>query len=180
MNPVELIDKYYKDSPIAKDILIKHSRLVADKAVEIAKKIHDKVDEGFIYEAAMLHDIGIFYTNAKDIGCNGDKPYICHGFLGRELLDKEGLKKHALVCERHTGAGLTIEEIQLKNLPLPKREMIPITLEEMIICYADKFFSKNPKKIHVEKSYSSVEKMMQGYGDYHINKFREWHKRFNV
>ncbi len=60
----------------------------------------------------MLHDIGIFLTNAPHIGCYGDKPYICHGYLGREILDKEGLPGHAMVCERHVGAGLTVTDIE--------------------------------------------------------------------
>jgi len=54
---------------------------------------------GFIEEAALLHDIGIFNTNLPKIGCYGRHPYISHGYLGRELLENEGLAAHALVCE---------------------------------------------------------------------------------
>ena len=60
----------------------------------------------------MLHDIGIFLTHAPQIGCHGDKPYICHGYLGRELLEKEGFPRHAIVCETHVGVGLTIADIE--------------------------------------------------------------------
>jgi uncharacterized protein len=51
------------------------------------------LDERFIQEAALLHDIGIFLTNAPKIHCFGDYPYICHGYLGAEILRKEGLDK---------------------------------------------------------------------------------------
>ena len=34
----------------------------------------------------MLHDIGIFRCNAPDIDCHGDAGYICHGYLGAELM----------------------------------------------------------------------------------------------
>ena len=95
----------------------------------------------------MLHDIGIFMTASPKIGCFGDAPYVCHGFLGRELLDKEGLDPtFGLVAERHTGAGICLETIQRHNLPLPRRDMVPITPAEKIICCADKFFSKTPAR----------------------------------
>ena len=90
----------------------------------------------------MLHDIGIFMTNAPQLGCYGDKPYICHGYLGRELLEKEGFPKHAIVCETHIGVGLTIADIEKNNFPLPRRDMTPKTLEEQIVCFADNFFRK--------------------------------------
>lgn len=179
MKPLDLIAKYYKKNSIAYRILTAHSELVAKKALKTAKKSGLNLDMDFIYEAALLHDIGIIFTNAPDIGCNGDKPYICHGYLGRQLLEKEGLPVHALVCERHTGTGLTAEEIEEKNLPLPKRDMLPVSMEEQIICYADKFFSKDPKKLFKEKSPAKVEKMMEKFGNFHVSRFKEWHKAFN-
>ena len=94
-------------------------------------------------EAAMLHDIGIFLTHAPSLGCNGPHPYLKHGHLGCKLLEKEGLPKHALVCERHVGVGITRKDVLDHKLPLPAKDMLPLSLEEKIICYADKFFSKN-------------------------------------
>lgn len=98
----------------------------------------------------MLHDIGIFRTDTDGIHCFGTYPYICHGYLGSELVAAEGFPKHALVCERHTGAGLSLQSILEQNLPVPHREMVPLSLEEQIICFADKFFSKT--KLDREKS----------------------------
>ena len=69
-------------------------------------------------------------------------PIFCHGYLGAELVRKEGFPKHALVCERHTGAGLSLQNIIQQDLPVPHREMTPVSLEEQIICFADKFFFK--------------------------------------
>ncbi|MEZ4602993.1 MAG: hypothetical protein R2861_06175 [Desulfobacterales bacterium] len=40
---------------------------------------------------------------------------------------------------------MSVDEIQTHHLPLPLRSMVPVTLEEEIICYADKFFSKKGK-----------------------------------
>ena len=110
MNPIELIDKYYPEDNELKKILLKHSRSVADKALAMARKHPElNLDTQFIEEAAMLHDIGIFLTDADGIFCYGTYPYICHGYLGADLVRKEGYPRHALVCERHTGAGLSLK-----------------------------------------------------------------------
>lgn len=143
MNPLALIDKYYPEENELKHILLVHSRSVADKALDMAKKHPElNLDLQFIEEAAMLHDIGIFQTDAEGIGCFGKYPYICHGYLGAELVRQEGFPKHALVCERHTGAGLSLQDIIRQELPVPHREMVPVSLEEQIICFADKFFQR--------------------------------------
>ena len=111
MNPLTLIDKYYPVDNELKHILLVHSQSVADKAVALARKHPElDIDIDFVYEAAMLHDIGIFETDAEGIQCFGTHPYICHGYLGAELVRKEGFPRHALVCERHTGAGLSLKE----------------------------------------------------------------------
>lgn len=146
MNPLAVIEKYYEPGSCLHRTLVAHSRQVAQKSLEIAKNLsHLGPDLEFIATAAMLHDIGIFLTRADSIGCRGKHPYICHGYLGRQLLDDQGLDPaFGLVAERHTGAGITLENILQQGLPLPLREMVPLSLEEKIICCADKFFSKHP------------------------------------
>ena len=117
MNPLALIDKYYPEDNELKHILLVHSRSVADKALEMARKHPElNLDLTFIEEAAMLHDIGIFMTDADGIFCFGKYPYICHGYLGSELVAREGYPRHALVCERHTGAGLSLKAILERDL----------------------------------------------------------------
>ncbi|MBU0969970.1 MAG: HDIG domain-containing protein, partial [Proteobacteria bacterium] len=149
VEPLEFIERYYpRDSALYK-VLVDHSLQVAEKSLTIARNLarftHLAPDLEFIESAAMLHDIGIFMTRAKAIGCTGDLPYICHGYLGRKLLDDQGFDPaFGLVAERHTGAGITLENILKANLPLPKRDMVPVSLEEKIICCADKYFSKSP------------------------------------
>ena len=139
-----LIEKYYADSPELKHVLLTHSRQVADRALRIVDAHPEwDVDRAFVEEAAMLHDIGIIYCEAPKIYCNGPHKYIEHGYLGAELLRAEGLPKHALVAERHTGTGITIEQIEREELPIPERDYCPRSLEEKIICYADKFYSKS-------------------------------------
>ena len=165
MNPLALIDKYYPEDNELKHILLVHSRSVADKALDMARKHPElNLDLIFIEEAAMLHDIGIFMTDADDIFCFGKYPYICHGYLGSELVAREGYPRHALVCERHTGAGLSLKAIMERDLPVPHREMIPISLEEQIICFADKFYSKT--KLDKEKSVEKARKSIDGVNSF--------------
>ena len=153
MDYIKLIDKYYAASPELRHVLLTHSRQVADRALAIVDRHPEwTVDREFVEEAAMLHDIGIIFCNAPKIHCVGEHAYIEHGYLGAELLRQEGLPKHALVAERHTGTGITVEQVEREELPIPVRDYCPQSLEEKIICYADKFFSKSHLGEEVELS----------------------------
>lgn len=173
----EIIDRYYTRGSRLREILTVHSELVARKALECAERRKLGIDAGFVEEAALLHDIGIFRCNAPDICCEGPLPYICHGLEGRRILETEGLPLHALVCERHTGAGLTVDDIIRQNLPLPLRDMTPQTLEERLICYADKFYSKSGD-IRREKQLDKVMKSMERHGPDTLARFMALHKEF--
>ncbi len=173
----EILKKYYQKNPKLLDILIKHSEAVAKKALKIAEKFKE-VDKNFIYEAAMLHDIGIIETFIPKLNPEGKYPYIAHGYIGRNILEKEKLYRHALVCERHMGVGITKEEIIKKNLPLPVRDMVPESLEEKIIAFADKFYSKHPDGIVIEKSVNAILKDLEGYGKEKVKIFEDWLKLF--
>ena len=124
----------------------------------------------------MLHDIGIFKCDAAGIQCFGTEPYICHGRIGAELLRSEGFPRHARVCERHTGAGITKAQVIAQNLPLPQQDFLPETMEEKVICYADKFFSKT--HLDREKTIEQAEKSLLKFGDEGVLRFREWEKCF--
>ncbi|MFW6081548.1 MAG: HD domain-containing protein [Desulfosalsimonas sp.] len=175
MNPLDLIEKYYPPGSPGYRVLLKHSGRVAGAAVKIAARVpHLLPDAGFIWEAAMLHDIGILYTWSPDIGCFGDHPYLSHGYLGRALLEKHGLPRHALVCERHVGAGLTAADIKTQNLELPLRDMLPETVEEQIICFADSFFSKTPPPAGSRRSAEQVAASLEPYGRDKTERFSRW------
>ncbi|MDR2626593.1 MAG: HDIG domain-containing protein [Dysgonamonadaceae bacterium] len=177
MNPLDIIRKYYTEGSTLYDILVTHSRLVTEKAIAIAlnhPELHPDVD--FIREAAMLHDIGIFLTDAPDIACYGNMPYICHGYLGHDILQREGFPRHALLCERHTGMGMSRENIINNRLPLPHRDMLPVDIEEQIVCFADKFFSKT--RPDEEKSLDSVRAGISRFGQAEAARFDDCCKRF--
>jgi uncharacterized protein len=172
MDPHKIILKYYNPDSLAYNMLTEHSMMVLNKCLEIAENIsYLNPDLSFLKEAAMLHDIGIFFTNAPEIGCYGDKDYICHGYLGRGLLEKEGLPLHALICERHVGVGVSTGDIISRNLPLPVRDMLPLTLEEKIICYADKFYSKKTGALCCAVSVEEVRERIRKYGADMLQRF---------
>lgn len=173
IDPIEIIEKFYDPTSEAYRILVKHSRKVAEKALEIVDAHPDwDVDRRFVYESAMLHDIGINACHAPAIDCHGEAPYIRHGYLGAERLRALGLHDHALVCERHTGMGLTLEMIIANGWDLPHREMCPVSIEEQIVCFADKFFSKSGEM--KEKSLEKICKGLAKYGKDDVAKFDAW------
>ena len=172
-----IINKYYPEDNELRHILLVHSRAVADKALAIADRHPElSLDRQFIEEAAMLHDIGIVRCNAPGIQCFGTEPYICHGRIGAEMLRAEGFPRHARVCERHTGAGITHSQIIAQKLPLPQQDFLPETMEEKVICYADKFFSKS--HLDEEKTIEQAIASLSKFGEEGVARFREWVKMF--
>ncbi len=163
MDYQSILDKYYPADNELRRVLLKHSRQVADRCLLIARNHPElAVDVRFLEEAAMLHDIGIFRCHAPSIWCEGTEPYIKHGPIGGDILRAEGFPQHARVAERHTGTGLSGYE--------------PETLEEEIVCYADKFYSKSHPD-HV-RTVDEAAQSLARFGEEGVVKFRRWAARF--
>jgi uncharacterized protein len=179
INAIELLERYYDKKSKAYQILVAHGRQVAEKARKAAARVPAlKPDLDFIASAAMLHDIGIFETHTPQFACFGKHPYIRHGILGSDILEKEGLPQLALVCERHIGVGISKADVRQHNLPLPKRDMIPVSIEEQIVCYADKFFSKNGSGQPTEKPINEIIASLKRHGPEKVQRFESWVKMF--
>ena len=75
--------------------------------------------------------------------------------------------------------GVRVDKARQHNLPLPVRDMLPVSIEEQIICYADKFFSKtnNGKKTE-EKSVAQIITELDPYGPAKVKRFQSWVDRF--
>lgn len=179
-----IIDHFYgTDDSELKRLLMVHSRAVADKALRICDshpELH--LDREFVEAAAMLHDIGIIQCDAPGIFCHGSQPYICHGIMGAKMISEysrhsepsDWLDAIARVCQRHTGAGITRAEIMEQQLPLPlpddgSEPYMPETMEEKLVCYADKFFSKT--RLDEEKSLEHVERSLAKFGKAGLTRF---------
>ena len=186
-----IIDHFYgtADSEL-KRLLMVHSRAVADKALRICDchpELH--LDREFVEAAAMLHDIGIIQCDAPGIFCHGSQPYICHGIMGAKMISEysghsepsDWLDAIARVCQRHTGAGITRAEIMEQQLPLPlpddgNEPYMPETMEEKLVCYADKFFSKT--RLDEEKTLEHVERSLAKFGEAGLARFGRWREIF--
>ncbi len=105
----------------------RHSEKVADKAIQIASKIKKaQVDMNLVEIGALLHDIGRSKTH-------GFK----HALIGGKILRQRGFSESlARICETHILGGLDKEDA--KKFGLPIKNYLPTTLEEKIICLADK------------------------------------------
>lgn len=177
MDYLAIIDQYYPQGSKARDILLMHSECVTRKALQIADKHPElKLDRTFIQEAAMLHDIGIVKCDAPGIECFGTEPYIKHGIIGADMLRAAGYPKHARVCERHTGAGIALQDIIEQHLPLPQQDFLPETMEEQVICYADKFYSKT----HLDRVRTPEQalKSLERFGKEGAERFARWMQLF--
>ena len=118
IQPFDIIAYFYPEDTPLRQLLIKHSSQVRDKALEILSNPRNAalpVNRELVIAGALLHDIGIGQCNAPDILCIGTKPYIAHGLAGAEMLRQYGKIRHidmeiyARFCERHTSSGLTRE-----------------------------------------------------------------------
>jgi uncharacterized protein (TIGR00295 family) len=127
---VALLKKYSKGDERVFRLVLAHSKAVQKVALEIAKDIPN-LDIDLIKVGSILHDIGRFSCPPKTILS------IKHGIRGAEILRKEGHEELAKIAERHLGAGISKQDIKEQKLPLPKKDLMPVTKEEKIITCAD-------------------------------------------
>jgi len=179
LDTISVLSKYLSDKSF--DIVLTHSIEVSVLAIAVCGHLRlSASDTLFVQQAAMLHDIGVCRVKAPDLGLREGHPYIMHGILGREILEHEGLLQHALVCERHIGVGLTVEDIVNQSLPLPLRDMSPLTVAEEIVCFADLFYSKKTGQLTKRKSINRVRENLLHYGEEKSIIFDSWIQRFGT
>ncbi len=109
--------------------VVRHCQAVAMAALLLAEEFNRRgraVDVKAVVAGALLHDIG--RSRVKTVR---------HGVEGAEILEKEGVDPKVVdIVLRHVGAGISPDEAKL--LGLPARDYVPHTLEERIVCFADK------------------------------------------
>ncbi|MEM1588437.1 MAG: TIGR00295 family protein [Candidatus Bathyarchaeia archaeon] len=118
------------------NLVIEHCIAVSKIAVEIAESClrkGKKLDLNVIKIGALLHDIGRAFTHD-----------VKHGVMGAALAKAMNLPTSIIrIIETHIGAGIPAEEAE--ELGLPKKDYIPLTIEEKIVCYADKLTKGNTR-----------------------------------
>jgi uncharacterized protein len=180
LTPEAIITDFHPVGSRSRELLLRHGERVGRKALEILDRAPWlAADREFVIASAMLHDVGIGLTHCPDLGCTGRLPYVCHGVAGRRILDELGLQRHALVCERHVGVGISAEQAQRQCAALPARDMLPLSLEERLICYADKFFSKTDNGRH-EKTPAEIIAGLMRYDADGANRFLALQRLFST
>jgi len=176
----EIIDVYFPAGSMVKNYYLIHAENVTKKALAICdRNPHLHADRSLIEAGAMLHDIGICRVFAPEIGCYGEAPYIRHGILGAEIVRQEGWDEIVPFCENHIGVGITEADIEKYRLALPKRDMTPQTIEQKIVAFSDKFFSKSQHHLDKPKSVEKIHASLLRYGVEKIAIFNLWCKLFN-
>jgi len=109
--------------------VVEHCKSVSAFSVKVARACQKrdlKVDFSLVEISGLLHDIGRSKTHSVD-----------HALVGGEIARSFGLPNSVVsIIERHAGGGIPKEEA--KKMGWPAKDYLPKTLEEKIVCYADK------------------------------------------
>lgn len=151
----------YKD--VWLELIWTHSEIILKIVQKIVEKLRDEsisVDIDLLTKGVLLHDIGVYHCYDEDFNPGNNLPqYIEHGYVGYKIiLDVDIPEEIARFALRHTATGLTEEDIKKGNLNLPHGNYIPVTLEEEILTYADKFHTKYPSFSNFGEQKKSLEK----------------------
>ena len=160
----------HKDLSIPRHI-VDHCVEVSKEAEAIAGMLKCKVDFEAVRIGGLLHDIGKYKSRSMD-----------HGYIGGLLVRNVGFpRKIVRIVETHILGGLNAEEAE--HFGLPPMDFQPRTIEEKVVCYADKlyrgreyvgvearferFYARLGKRLFLIKSYNrviSIEKELEGLG----------------
>lgn len=137
--------------------LLFHCQHVVDVAYQILNQLPSSltIDRDLVLIGALLHDIGRNKTQGID-----------HALAGSEIIletfpESAFTTKLAKVVSSHIGGG--IPKTEAKQLGLPEQDFLPETLEEKIVCYADKMvdytFDKTSGSYEIKKwfTFNSVD-----------------------
>jgi len=109
--------------------VVAHCRSVAHKALSIAARVTVPVDRSLVGQGGLFHDIGRARTHG-----------IAHALAGVEIARELGFSEALIrIIERHIGAGITAQEAE--RLGLPRKDYLPLSVEEKIVSYADNLIS---------------------------------------
>ncbi len=129
-------------TPEAFDLVYPHCLIVCGIAEHLHARSGADLDIELVRAGSLLHDVGV-YRLYDETGKLDHADYIRHGVLGHGLLLEEGFPEE--ICRfasRHTGVGLTREDVLRQELPLPPADYVAETGEETLVMYADKFHTK--------------------------------------
>ena len=147
------------------DLVWTHGEIVAEIAKQFIENLREQnvfVNEELVTAGALMHDIGVYFVEFEDLNPDSTNKYICHGTIGMAKALEVGISMElARFCGHHTGVGITKNDIETMDLPLEHKDFIPVTIEEEIVAYSDRFHSKDPRFL----SYEEIEQQMSKIGE---------------
>lgn len=148
--------------------VIKHCKTVTALAIKIAiacKEKGQKVNTQLVEIGALLHDIGRSETHAVN-----------HGVVGASIARELDLPDSVVaIIEHHVGGGIDIDEARQMGWPISS--YLPQTLEEKIVCYADKLIEGN-RRVPIKHT---IEKLSKELGRTHrsLGRIEKLHEEFS-
>jgi len=131
--------------------VIRHCEEVANVALDVAHELQNKgvkVDLQLVEAGALLHDIGRTKTHSVD-----------HGLAGSQIAEAADVPESVVnIIKRHVGGGIISKEA--REFGWPEDNYVPVTLEEKIVCYADKLIDKS-KRVSIDVEIERLNK--QGF-----------------
>lgn len=201
---IEELHRKSADSPAVFELIGTHCKIVAEMTLFVCKNYACKncdckssvcrnvsdskvsaenVNAALAFAGALAHDIGA-YELVRGEGTDEnpiryEKNYVRHGILGYNLLKNAGFDEQiALFARNHTGVGLTKKAIEAQNIPIPSDDYVPVTREQQIVMFCDKFHTKSlpPKFVTAktavrrcakfsEKDAQKMSKLVEIYGE---------------
>lgn len=142
------LHRSYAPSRAAFESVFEHCSIVCRIADQYLASLD--LDGDLVRAGALLHDIGVYRLDSAE--------YVRHGVLGHELLHGLGFPDElSRFCSRHTGVGITRDDVLRQALPIPVDDYVPGTPEEELVMYADKFHSKRTPPVFVSgDTYAAV------------------------
>jgi uncharacterized protein len=138
--------KFLRQSGCRQNV-IRHVEAVSELACEIAEASKERgyqVDVKLVEIGALLHDIGRSKTHT-----------VHHAVVGAEIARSLGLPEQVVsIIKKHVGGGIVAREA--KKLGWPKDVYVPQTIEEKIVCYADKLV-EGSRRIPINKTVERFE-----------------------
>ena len=132
--------------------VVRHCVNVAEIAARIGGELVAagfEVDLALVEAGALLHDLGRSVTHGVE-----------HGAVGGELARGLGLPVAVVrIVERHVGAGIPGDEAA--EMGLPEGVYVPESLEEKLVCYADKL-AKGSGEVEFGVTVGEMAKMLGG------------------
>lgn len=182
LEDIERLHAKYAPSEAVRRTVFKHCQIVAEIAEQLIDTNKLVIDRDFVRAAALLHDIGYYPL----VDAEGDflpgAAQIQHAVAGEKILRSEGLSEaQCSCCLHHIGVGLSKEDVIRQALPIPPVDYMPMTDEERLVMYADKFHSKKKLRELAFNSFEFYETLLrERFGEESVERWHDLARTFGT